>query len=107
MRTLVLTNNKVALIDDEFYNDIVDVPWYAKQIRGKWYAMRSIKTAHGRSSEMLQRYVYKLAHGSIPIGQQVRFKNHNFLDCRINNLTLPKKYLKRLEAKSEPDWNDE
>lgn len=109
MRKLPLTNNKFALIDDEYFEDVSEVKWNAKLIKGKWYAMRTIKTAHGHSSEMLHRFVYQLAHGSIPDKQQVRFKNHQFLDCQIKNLTLPKKYLKMLERETEPelDWTEE
>lgn len=99
MRKLPLTNNMFALIDDQYFNEISEVKWNAKRIKNVWYGIRSIKTAHGHTSEMLHRAIYELAFGKIPTGQQVRFKTKDKLDCRIKNLTMTKKYLKSLENK--------
>ena len=47
-----------------------------------------IKVAEPNRWKPKHRIVWEQAHGAIPKGYNVQFKNHNTLDCRIENLYL-------------------
>lgn len=45
MREIPLTQGKVALVDDEDYERVMQFKWHAVRGRNSWYARRSIRTA--------------------------------------------------------------
>ncbi|WP_179988358.1 MULTISPECIES: HNH endonuclease signature motif containing protein [unclassified Acinetobacter] len=47
-----------------------------------------VKTAEPRTFELKHRVVWKKAHGEIPSGHALVFKNLNKQDCRIENLEI-------------------
>ena len=47
-----------------------------------------VKVADPNVWKLKHRLIWEQAHGEIPKGYNVQFKNHNPLDCRIENLYL-------------------
>lgn len=47
-----------------------------------------LKIAEPNAFEMKHRYIWQLAHGPIPKGHVIVFKNTNKQDCRIENLEI-------------------
>jgi hypothetical protein len=81
MKTINLTHNKVALVDDADYPNVVGYAWQAKK-RGKyWYAVRWVKI-DGKVGEIAMHRQIMKAQG----GQHVDHINHNALDNRRSNL---------------------
>lgn len=52
------------------------------------YGYIEIKVAEPNRWRLKHRVIWEQANGSIPKGYNVQFKNHNPLDCRIENLYL-------------------
>ena len=87
MKTIMLTQNKVALVDDEDFHRLAGHKWRAlKDSRSKEYrAVRSLKrTRNGRKTEYMAREVI----GYIPEWMVVDHINHDTLDNRKSNLRI-------------------
>jgi len=106
MREILLTQGKVTLVSDEWYDELSSRKWSAVQ-RGKmrplWYAMCGIRIG-GR------RQIYVYMHRMIlqpPAGCQVDHINGDGLDNRLENLriaTISQNHMnqrKRSEAASQ------
>jgi hypothetical protein len=52
MKTIPLTKGKVALVDDEDYERLSQMKWYALDNKHTWYAARS-RRAHGNRQSIL------------------------------------------------------
>jgi len=84
MRTIPLTQGKVALVDDKDYNSLNCFKWHAYKRYHTYYAMRN-----GSRSERKRRTI--LMHRVIlnaPKEIQIDHRNSNGLDNRRSNLRL-------------------
>ncbi len=82
MKEINLTQNKVALIDNEDYQRINQHKWYAHYQHGYWYAVRNIRNSNGkRITQHMHRFII-----DVPDGLETDHINHNGLDNRKCNL---------------------
>lgn len=82
MKLILLTQGKVAIVDDEDYDKISKHKWYAGKMGNTYYAVRKSPRKHGK-----QRTLYM--HNEIldiPLGFETDHKNHCGLDNRKVNL---------------------
>lgn len=85
MRRIKLTKGKFALVDDEDFERVNALKWYASlESRGtKWYAVR-----HDKNGKMrMHRFVMGLPNGKID-PRVVDHLNHKSLDNRKCNLEI-------------------
>jgi hypothetical protein len=69
VRTIKLTQGKVALVDDCDYDVLLQYNWYAKRDKKAFYAVRNIRKVDGkRKTEYMHRIVLarKLGHAITP-----------------------------------------
>lgn len=88
MREILLSQGKVALVDDCDFEELNQFKWYAnKCYRGHtWYVLRSYKTAEGKKCvASMHRHILGLTKGDKKIGDHI---NHNGLDNRRENLRI-------------------
>jgi len=86
MRQIQLTQNKIALLDDEDFIRLGHYHWcYRGERDGKLaYAIRHAKDEKKYRTTYLHREVV----GEVPPDHEVIFKNHDRLDCRRENLAV-------------------
>ena len=80
MRELQLSKGRVALVDDQDHAQLSKFLWFLKE----GYAIRTIKVEGKHRKQYLHHALIQ-----VPPGHQVRFKNHNGLDCRRESLADP------------------
>jgi len=85
MKEIPLTQGKVALVDDEDYEELSEYGWYAHQAtKSLCYAGRNNKKSNGKTSVIgLHRQVMRAKTGQI-----VDHINRNGLDNRKQNLRI-------------------
>jgi hypothetical protein len=85
MKTIPLTNNKVALIDDTDYEQLSKFNWCAGLGHGNWRAIRACRCLFGgkRRTIYMTRQIM-----SAPQGRNVDHRNHDTLDNQRNNLRV-------------------
>ena len=87
MKTIPLTQGKVAMVDDEDFEDLSKSKWYALwqgHVRS-YYAIRGIWNGRNMSSERMHRRILGLESGD---KRQVDHINHDTLDNRKENLRI-------------------
>jgi hypothetical protein len=86
MRQIPLSQDQVALLDDEDYARLSQFHWCyrAERNRGPGYAIRHAKDGKKYRTSYLHREVM----GPVPPGCEVVFKNGDRLDCRKENLAV-------------------
>ncbi len=78
MKTIKLTKNKYAIIDDDQYDSLSLYKWHAAlRMKSKWYA---VTTINGKKMSM-HRFLLEP-----PKGLEIDHINGNSLDNRISNL---------------------
>lgn len=90
MKTLNLSQGKVAIIDDGIYTFAVKWKWYAKKHRYTYYAVRAPQKKQGENQKkqfVLHREILKFIGKELK-GFQVDHKNGDGLDNRIDNLRI-------------------
>lgn len=55
---------------------------------GKLEQYKRIKVADPNQWKLLHHYTWEQAHGPIPVGHIIRFRNGDTMDCRLENLQL-------------------
>ena len=86
MKTILLTQNKVALVDDEDYERLNQYKWYAKREGNTWYVTRGSKKLDDKGKQKLIRMHREIMNA--PKGVPVDHKNGNGLDNQKYNLRL-------------------
>ena len=84
MREILLTQGKVALVDDEDFEQFNQFKWRAWKHRNNYYACRNGKTINGKKSMLLMHREVLNA----PLGIQGDHRNGNGLDNQKHNLRL-------------------
>jgi hypothetical protein len=74
MKELLLTQGKVALVDDEDFEYVSQWKWHAQRDRGTWYAKR-------RDGTKLHRIIMKT-----PVDLEVDHRDKNGLNCQKYNM---------------------
>jgi hypothetical protein len=82
MIEIPLTQNKVALIDDEDWKLISQHKWHARKQNKTFYAATNISIGNGKQKIIR---MHRLIMQALP-GQEVDHKNNNGLDNRKDNL---------------------
>lgn len=85
MREIQLTQGKVALVDDEDYEEVSRHKWHAVLKRGcrTWYAMTNIRRDDGKRTTI---EMHALIMGKDPAGRQIDHADLDGLNNRRSNL---------------------
>lgn len=86
MRTVDLTQGKVALVDDEDFALVAGVKWYANKNKRTWYARRFAYFGDGKQGRTIVK-MHRLIIGAKP-GDIVDHINGDGLDNRRSNLRI-------------------
>lgn len=81
MKSISLTQEKVALVDDEDYEELSKHKWYAIKQAKRYYAVRKLNS----KSETIRMHREILKS---PPGFETDHANHNGLDNQRNNLRI-------------------
>lgn len=82
MRTIALTQDKVAIVDDEDYEYLNQWKWHTQKIGNVFYAMRRFRTSNGLGHS----YMHRLVAARSGLESSVDHVNRNGLDNRRSNL---------------------
>ena len=82
MKTIQLTQSKLAIVDDENYESLSKYKWQAIKIRHTYYAVRSVKKPNPGLIYMHRQIL------NTPIGLKTDHINHNGLDNRLINIRI-------------------
>ncbi len=83
MKTIPLTQGKVAIVDDEDYEWLNQRKWYAKKGVSTWYAMRNEYSKNGHKSIRMHQQIL-----TPEIGMEVDHIDHNGLNNQRNNIRI-------------------
>lgn len=81
MKFIVLTNNKLAIVDDDRYDALMKFKWRAVQRHGGYYAKTTVYKNGKRIDIAMHRFVART-----PFGMVTHHDNRNTLDNRRRNL---------------------
>ena len=88
MREIALTQGKRAMVDDDIYHLLINVPFHAAESRGRIYARSNRTLLEGHPNTYLHWIVIAPSfHKSF----QIKFKDGNTLNCQRDNLTYIEK----------------
>lgn len=79
MKTINLTQGRVALVDDEDFDRVNQFKWYASNHKHTWYAQRNRMINGKKSTQRLHSFI-------LPGVKQIDHENRNGLDCQKHNL---------------------
>lgn len=82
MKTIKLSQGKVALVDDEDYERVNQHKWYAYKHRGQYYAQRNVYENGKQSPEQMHRFILE----SKPDDPMVDHKDNVGLNNQRSNL---------------------
>lgn len=82
MKEILLTQGKVALVDDEDYEELNKFKWYANELRKTHYAMRHMKGSH-KTIILMHRVIM-----NCPNGMFIDHIDHNGLNNQKSNLRI-------------------
>jgi hypothetical protein len=83
MKTITLTRDKVAIVDDEDYRRVAQYKWLALEVKaGVFYAARSVRVKGGKSKWLLMHRLL----GRDELAEEVDHWNGDTLDNRRENL---------------------
>lgn len=83
MREIALTQGKRAMVDDDIYHLLKEVPFHAAESRGRIYARSNRTLLEGHPNTYLHWIVIAPSfHKSF----QIKFKDGNTLNCQRDNL---------------------
>lgn len=83
MKLIKLTQGKVALVDDEDYDYLMQFRWCAAKNYNTYYALRSVKKNYKNKTFSMHQYIM-----DTPSGMQVDHIDHDGLNNQKSNLRL-------------------
>lgn len=88
MKLILLTQNKIAFVDDENYEALSQFHWHANQgTNGRWYARRNISLPNGKQTTCtMHRQIMGLEYGDPREADHINIVNT--LDNRRLNLRV-------------------
>ena len=89
MKTILLTQNKFAFVDDEDFERLNQYKWYTKREGNTWYATRGSKKLDDKGKQKLIRMHREILNA--PKGIPVDHINGNGLDNRKKNIRVATK----------------
>ena len=84
MKTIKLTQNKVALIDDEDFERVNQFNWHVSKQRGYWRARRNIRFKGKQTTLLMTRYILNVTGPKLDVDHI----NGKTLDNRRSNLRI-------------------
>ncbi|MFA5445042.1 MAG: AP2 domain-containing protein [Bacteroidales bacterium] len=81
MKEIKLTQGKVALVDDEDFEELNQFKWYACKRKNTFYAARDIQYKGNRHCILMHRKIMKT-----PNGLEVDHKDGNGCNCQKENM---------------------
>lgn len=81
VKFIKLTQQKIAIVDDDRYDALMKFKWRAVRKRGGWYAKTTIYKNGNRIDISMHRFIAKT-----PYGMVTHHDNRNTLDNRSFNL---------------------
>ena len=86
-RTLELTQNKKALVDEQYFDHLAEFNW---SYVSTGYAKRTVydKATQKERTVLLHRYIYETFVGEIPAGYLVTHINGDRLNNTLGNLKI-------------------
>jgi hypothetical protein len=81
MKEIKLTQNQTALVDDEDYNKVKVIKWFAVKCKNTYYAKGHLYSKGEDKTICLHRIIM-----NTPDDMEVDHKDHNGLNCQKNNL---------------------
>jgi hypothetical protein len=84
MKTIPLTQGKVALVDDEDYERVNAHKWCAQRSGSRWYAVRWVYRNGRRTLERMHRFVLGAGDSLLDVDHL----NGDGLDNRLGNIRL-------------------
>lgn len=98
MRFIALTQGKQAIVDDDIFHLLEDVPFHAMKTRGRFYARSNRTLLEGKPNTYLHWIVIAPSfHKSF----QIKFKDGNTLNCQRDNLEYVEKSV-NTQSNSKP-----
>lgn len=92
MKQIPLTQGKVALVDDDVYEDLMKFKWYANKYGSAthplWYAVRNHARQNDKQKSIKMHRVIWEYFNAIPDGYEIDHINHDGLDNRMENLRI-------------------
>jgi len=83
MKEIPLTQGKIALVDDEDYERLSQFKWNAANLRGHFYAVRTVRISPNKRKNI---FLHHAIMGSPPAGLESDHINGNRMDNRKENL---------------------
>jgi len=83
LREILLTQGKVALVDDADYDYLMQWKWRAVKEYKRWYAVRSVRKNGERFLFWMHRVIL-----NTPVGMETDHINHNGLDNQRSNIRI-------------------
>jgi hypothetical protein len=83
MKQIPLTQGKVALVDDEDFEELNQFKWCANKMGKTFYAERGYRCSGKSKTELMHRQIL-----NAPSGMEVDHINHNTLDNRRENIRI-------------------
>jgi hypothetical protein len=97
MKEISLTQRKIALVDDENYERLMQHKWHVMKNFNTFYANREVYVNGRRTSLQMHREILCLSHGD---GRLVDHKNRNGLDNRKDNLRITTLFINSYNRKN-------
>jgi len=83
MKEIQLTQNQVALVDDDMYEELNQFKWYVQKDKNTFYALRSVPKIKGKQKKVWMQHAII---GKPPKGLEVDHRNGQGVDNQRDNL---------------------